>query len=64
MLLAIPAGLVAKVIDITIESVWTGRLEAEAKKFLYFPSEGIEAHAVERIFMRAFFRLREIFVGT
>jgi hypothetical protein len=50
MMLAIPTGLPAKVIDITVESVWTGWSEAEAEKFLYLRSEGIEAHAVDRVF--------------
>ena len=50
MMLAIPASLPPKVVDITVESVWTGRLKAEAEKFLYLRSEGIEAHAVDRVF--------------
>jgi hypothetical protein len=49
MMFAIRAGLPAKIVNITVESIRAGRLETEAEKFLYLCSEGIETHAINRI---------------
>ena len=50
VMLSILSGLPAEVVNIAVESVRTGRLEGEAEEFLYLCFEGIEAHAVDRIF--------------
>ena len=50
VMLSICAGLPPKVVDVTVESVRTGRLEAESEKFLHLRLEGVEAHAVDCIF--------------
>ena len=47
---SILSGLPAEVVNIAVESVRTGRSEGEAEKLLYLCFEGIEAHAVDRIF--------------
>ncbi len=49
VMLSVLSGLPAKVVNVTMESVRTGRLEGEAEKFLYLCFEGIEAHAIDRI---------------
>ena len=50
VMLAICASLPAKVVDVTVESVRTGRLETESEEFLHLRFERIEAHAVDCIF--------------
>ena len=49
MVFAVLAGLPAKVVDVTVERKRSCRLEPEAKKFLDFSLESIEAHAIDRI---------------
>jgi hypothetical protein len=49
MVLAILASLPAKVVDVTVERIRPCGLELEAKKFLDFCLENIEAHAINRI---------------
>jgi len=50
VMLAIRAGLPAKVVNVTVEGIRTGRLETESEKFLHLRFEGIESHAVDCIF--------------
>ena len=49
MVFAILARVPAKVVDVTIERIGPCGLELEAKTFLYFCLENIEAHTINRI---------------
>ena len=49
MVFAILASLPAKVVNVTVERKVSCRLELEAKKFLDFCLEYIEAHSIDRV---------------
>ena len=53
MMVAVLASLPAKVVDVTVERVWSGRLELEARKFLDLCFKGIKAYAINRILQPA-----------
>jgi hypothetical protein len=53
MVVAILAGLPAKVVDVTVERILSGRLELDTRQFLDLCFEGIKAHAIDRILQAA-----------
>jgi hypothetical protein len=63
MMLAVFACYPAKIVDITVESVVTGRLELIAKQFLYFGFEDVEAHPVNGVFQACILSADEVQVS-
>ena len=53
MMVAILASFPAKVVNVTVERVRSGRLELDARKFLHLFFEGIKAHTINRILQTA-----------
>ena len=61
VMFAIFASLPAKVVDVTVERIRPCGLELEAKKFLDFCLENIEAHAIDGILQASVLSAAQLF---